>query len=219
MPPPSRVEALSKRKSNVLASRRALRVGALASMLSVPIASPRLMAIAVTHGVVDIVDLVSVPFQLRPQAGAHLVPYNLLLLPPLPLALDTLAFFAASVVHFAADGGLTTASAAISMLMHIGVVVLRVANREATGAALVTAYLALCHTPLLLLRTIHAELRDHTLALVVTVLCSLLAPQRTLRLALGRRLSADGRNVRLDAKLQRVVWIHVLASFLRRPRI
>lgn len=188
-------------------------------MLSVPIQSPRLMAIAVTHGVVDVVDLLSAPFQTQPQAAAHLVPYNLLLAPTLPLALDAVAFFAASVAHFAADGGLTTASVAISVLMHIGVVLLRMANREATGAALVTAYLALCHTPLLLLRTVHAGMHDHTLALVATVLCSSLAPQRTLRLALGRRLSADGRSVCLDAKLQRVVWIHVLASFLRRPKM
>jgi hypothetical protein len=188
-------------------------------MLSVPIASPRLMSIAATHGVVDIVDLLSVPFCEHPLEGAHLVPYNLLLIPPLPLGLDTAAFFAASVVHFAADAGLTATSIVVSVLMHIGVIALRIANREATGAALVTAYLALCHAPLLLLRVVHAEKTEHALALVVAALCSVLAPQQTLRLAFGWRLSADGRSVQLDAKLQRVVWVHVLASFLRQPRL
>jgi hypothetical protein len=188
-------------------------------MLSVPILSPRLMAIAATHGVVDIVDLLSAPFQPHPQAAAHLVPYNLLLTPPLPLALDTVAFFVASVVHFAADAGLTTASVVVSVLMHIGVLALRMAKREATGAALVTAYLALCHTPLLLLRAVYAKRTGHVLALAATALCSTLAPHRTLRLAFGKRLAVDGRSVQLDAKLQRVIWVHVLASFLRRPRL
>lgn len=177
------------------------------------------MAIAATHGVVDIVDLLSAPLQTHPQAAAHLVPYNLLLTPPLPLALDTVAFFVASVVHFASDAGLTTASVVVSVLMHVGVLVLRMAKREATGAALVTAYLALCHAPLLLLRAVYAERTGHVLALAATALCSTLAPHRTLRLVFGRRLAVDGRSVQLDAKLQRVVWIHVLASFLRRPRL
>lgn len=163
-----------------------------------PLVSPRLMAIVVLHGVLDLAH----PVSLLAYAGA-LLPNR-----PPPTVLDTLAFAVASVLHFGSDSNMTE-----SVALH-GLIV---ATYAVAGGWWAVAFLFLnfflVHLPRLWLRAFEETRQLEILLLIAGLAVALAFPKRVCRTAL--RADDEEGTFRFSFELQRLVTCHVLAEHIR----
>lgn len=89
--------------------------------------------LAAAHGMTDVAAIINKP--------AHLLPYSAILM-PIPGLTSTLAFFAASVIHFASDIGLV-----LSSMLHLGLGAVALHNQDASFL-IMSLYFCFVHTPL-----------------------------------------------------------------------
>jgi len=166
-----------------------------------PLLSPRLMAVVVLHGILDLAH----PFSLLAYAGA-LLPNR-----PPPSVADTLAFAVASVLHFGADNQM-----AESLGLHALIVVVYACAGGRWAVALLFLNFFLVHIPKLWLRAFEETRQLEILLLISGLAVALAAPKRVCRLAL--RADTDEGTFRLSFELQRLITCHVLADHIRFQR-
>lgn len=166
-----------------------------------PLVSPRLMAIVVLHGFLDLA---------HPES---LVAYAAALLPNRPphSVRDSVAFGVASVLHFAHD-----ASVLESVALHVLIVMSYWLVGARVAVVLVLAHFHLVHLPRLWFQAFEEPRPAEMLLLIAGLFVSLVAPKRVCATFLHADLD-DGVFV-LSWPLQRLVACHVVASLIRYPR-
>lgn len=173
----------------------------IATELRLPLLSPRLMALVVLHGFLDLA---------HPES---LVAYAAALLPNRPQysERDSVAFGVASVLHFAHDSSLLE-----SVGLHVVIVVLYWLVDVRVAVALVLLHFHLVHLPRLWFQAFEEQRQAEMLLLIAGLLVALIAPKRVCATFLGADMD-EGLFV-LSWPLQRLVACHVCASLIRYPR-
>ena len=183
-------------------------LAALRRPLVAIVPSERVVAVAVAHGVVDLVALCRCQWHV-------LWPYLLLALPRAPPPVDALLFGAASVFHFACDGDLSPGAVVDSVVLHLCLVGLVASGRTLAATGLVLGYLVGVHVPALVATLVEVHDRTALLSVLGSALLALAAPRATIEVAFGAD-AYDPRTgaLRFDAHVQRVVAAHAVVNRL-----
>jgi len=183
-------------------------LAALRRPLVAIVPSERVVAVAVAHGVVDLVAVCRCQWHL-------LWPYLLLVLPKAPAPVDALLFSFASVFHFACDGDLSLGAVFGSVGLHLLLVGLVAYGRTPEATGVVLSYLVGWHVPTLVGTLVEAHDRLALLCVLGSTLLALAAPRKTIDAAFGAG-AYDPRTgaLRFDAHVQRVVAAHAVVNRL-----
>lgn len=183
-------------------------LAALRRPLVAIVPSERVVAVAVAHGVVDLVAVGRCQWRV-------LWPYLLLVLPKAPAPADALLFGAASVFHFACDGDLSPGAVVGSVALHLALVGLVACGRTPEATGLVLSYLVGWHVPTLVVALANVRDRLALLSVLGSTLLALAAPRATIDAAFGAG-AYDPRTgaLRVDAHVQRVVAAHAVVNRL-----
>ena len=137
--------------------------------------------------------------------------YALCLLVPLPSCLVTACFCAASLVHFAADGGSGMRGLALSTMVHAAVLFVGVRRGVQAAFLLMIAYLSAVHVPLHYTRCFFAGretvARPLVFATAVVALVHVLVSSPSCR-------CIPSRFVALTDTVQRIVVAHITLESL-----
>lgn len=169
--------------------------------MELPLVSPRLMAIVVLHGFLDLAH----PESLVAYAGA-LLPTR-----PASSARDSVAFGIGSVLHFANDASLFE-----SVLLHVLIVVCYWLVSARAAVVLVLAHFHLVHLPRLWFQAFEEQCVAEMLLLIAGLLLSVAVPRRICATFLDA--DTDKGVFVFSWSLQRLVACHVVASIIRYPR-